>query len=41
MLDYLRYKEATASTLATKESVDELSRVVNQSIWAKFKQKYP
>jgi hypothetical protein len=37
MLDYLDYKEQTAKTKATQKEVDELSKIVNQSIWTKFK----
>jgi hypothetical protein len=37
MLDYLDYKEQTAKTKASQKEVDELSKIVNQSIWNKFK----
>lgn len=37
MLDYLDYKEQTAKTKASQIEVDELSKIVNQSIWTKFK----
>jgi hypothetical protein len=39
MLDYLDYKEQTAKTKATQKEVDELSEIVNQNIWTKFKAK--
>jgi len=37
MLDYLDYKEQTAKTKASQKEVDELSKIVNQSIWTKIK----
>ncbi len=37
MLDYLQYKELTAKSEATQSDVDELSKVVNKSIWTKIK----
>mgnify|MGYP004701635201 CR=1 FL=1 len=37
MLDYLEYKETTAKTKAKQNDVDELSEIVNKSIWNKFK----
>jgi hypothetical protein len=37
MLDYLRYKELTAQTLARQADVDELSNEVNRSITKKAK----
>jgi hypothetical protein len=37
MLDYLKYKELTAKSKAKQSDVDELSKVVNKSIWAKVK----
>lgn len=37
MLDYLRYKELTAKSTAKQSDVDELSRVVNKSMWSKVK----
>jgi hypothetical protein len=36
MIDYLDYKEQTAKSKATQKDVDELSEIVNQSIWTKF-----
>jgi len=36
MLDYLDYKEQTAKSKATQKDVEELSEIVNQSIWTKF-----
>ena len=39
MLDYLEYKEITAKTNAAQADVDELSNMVNKSIWQKFKDK--
>lgn len=37
MLDYLEYKESTATTKAKQKDVDELSESVNKSIWTKLK----
>jgi len=37
MLDYLRYKELTAKSTAKQSDVDELSKVVNKSLWTKIK----
>jgi hypothetical protein len=37
MIDYLRYKELTASSVAKQSDVDELSKTVNRSIWSKVK----
>ncbi len=39
MLEYLEYKEITAKTNAAQADVDELSNMVNKSIWQKFKDK--
>jgi len=37
MIDYLQYKESTAKSKAKQSDVDELSKAVNKSIWAKVK----
>ena len=37
MLDFLQYKELTAQSKAKQSDVDELSKEVNKSIWAKVK----
>lgn len=37
MLDYLRYKELTAKSIAKQVDVDELSNAVNESIMTKVK----
>ncbi|MBE0638397.1 MAG: hypothetical protein IH598_07750 [Bacteroidales bacterium] len=37
MIDYLEYKENTATTKAKQKDVDELSASVNKSIWTKLK----
>ena len=37
MLDYLGYKETTANSKADQKEVNELSDMVNKSIWSKFK----
>ena len=37
MLDYLRYKELTAKSVAKQSDIDELSNEVNKSIWTKVK----
>jgi len=37
MLDFLHYKELTAKSKAKQSDVDELSKEVNKSIWAKVK----
>ena len=37
MLDYLRYKELTAKSVAKQSDIDELSKEVNKSIWTKVK----
>lgn len=37
MLDYLEYKEATSGTKAKQKDVDELSDIINKSIWSKIK----
>jgi hypothetical protein len=39
MLDYLRYKELTSHSAATIDDTDELSRLVNQTMWEKIKAK--
>ncbi|MDO5665463.1 MAG: hypothetical protein Q4G63_09435 [Bacteroidia bacterium] len=39
ILDFLKYKENTANSKATQENVEELSELVNNSIWEKFKAK--
>lgn len=37
MLDYLEYVETTSGTKAKQKDVDELSDVINKSIWSKIK----
>ena len=37
MIDYLKYKELTAKSKARDSDVDELSKIVNKSIWNKIK----
>ena len=37
MVDYLQYKELTAKSKASDSDVDELSKIVNKSIWNKIK----
>lgn len=37
MLDYFKYKEATAKSKAAQKDVDMLAEMVNKSIWEKFK----
>ena len=37
MLDYLRYKELTAKSMAKQVDVDELSKAVNKSMMTKVK----
>lgn len=37
MLDFLEYKEITAKSEAKHSDVEELSKVINKSIWAKIK----
>lgn len=37
MLDFLQYNEVTAKSKAKQNEVDELSKVVNKSIWTKVK----
>jgi hypothetical protein len=37
MIDFLRYKELTAKSMAKQSEVDELSRSVNKAIWTKVK----
>lgn len=36
MLDYLNYKELTAKSKAKQTDADELSKLVNKSIWDKI-----
>lgn len=38
MLDYLKYRELTASSEASQEEVDSLSKEINSTIWKKIKQ---
>ena len=38
-LDYLKYKELTATSKATQRQVDELAESVSSSIWKRFKEK--
>ena len=37
MLDYLKYKESTSKTNAKQTDVNELSEIVNKSIWNNIK----
>ncbi len=37
MLDYLQYKELTAKSAATQSDVDQLTKLVNKSLWTKIK----
>lgn len=37
MIDFLKYKELTLNSEAKLEDVNELSKTVNKSIWAKVK----
>lgn len=37
MIDYLKYKELTAKSKARQSDVDELSKIVNKSIWTEIK----
>ena len=39
MLDYLKYKELSASSKAKQSEVDAISVTVNKSIWTKMKEK--
>ncbi|MEI6694417.1 MAG: hypothetical protein WCO13_00005 [Bacteroidota bacterium] len=39
MLDYLKYKELSASSKAKQSDVDAISITVNKSIWTKMKEK--
>jgi len=37
MLDFLKYKELTANSSASQSDADELSKMVNKSMWSKTK----
>ena len=37
MLDYLQYKELTAKSAAAQSDVDQLTKLVNKSLWTKIK----
>lgn len=37
MIDFLKYKELTAKSKAKQSDVDELSKLVNKSMWNKVK----
>ncbi len=39
MLDYLRYKELTPSANASQSDVDDLSKIINKSMWSNLKEK--
>jgi hypothetical protein len=39
-LNYLRYKELVAKSVATQEDVDELAKEVNKSWWEKNKDRF-
>jgi len=39
MLDYLKYKELSSSTNAKQSDVDELSQIINKSMWSNLKEK--
>jgi hypothetical protein len=39
MLDYLKYKELSSSTNAKQSDVDELSKIINKSMWSNLKEK--
>ena len=39
MLDYLKYKELTALSKATKKDVEKLSKIANKNIWSNVKEK--
>jgi len=39
MLDYLRYKELTSSSIAKQADVDKLVKTVNKSMWTAIKSK--
>jgi hypothetical protein len=39
MLDYLKYKELTALSKATKSDVEKLSKIANKNIWSIVKEK--
>ncbi|NEN25557.1 hypothetical protein G3O08_18855 [Cryomorpha ignava] len=39
MLDYLKYRELTASSNAKQEDVDKLAKAVNSTMWKKIREK--